>query len=79
MTKVFCTDLECKFNKLLVCQKEKIRLENAGDRKDPNIWICWDCRMPPKSERKGPDSIPVKTKTPTKRKSKNPIKKKNGT
>ena len=76
MTDVYCTDLECVYNKLLICQKEKIRLElDAGQRGSEN-WICWDCKLPAGIERKAPDDLPDKVKKPARRKGKIAKKKK---
>jgi len=77
MTDVYCTDLECVFNKLLTCQKGKIRLELDANVKGDN-WICWDCKLPPESERRAPDSLPAKVKAPAKGKIKGALKKKKG-
>ena len=77
MTTVRCTDMDCVFNKILTCQKDKIILELVENRKGDN-WICWNCKLPPDSERRAPDSIPKKIKSPAKRKIKTANKNKKG-
>jgi hypothetical protein len=77
MTTVYCTDMDCRFSKILTCQKNKIRLILVEGRKGDS-WICGDCKLPPDSERQGPVSIRKKVKAPVKRKINKAIKKKKG-
>jgi hypothetical protein len=68
MTTVYCTDMDCRFNKILTCQKNKLRLILVEGRKGDS-WICGDCKLPPDSGRQGPYSLHKKVKRPIKKKS----------
>ena len=54
MTKVYCTDMDCLHNRVLTCQRTKIRLVLDDHRRQPERWICGDSKFPADTGRKDP-------------------------
>jgi hypothetical protein len=69
MTNVSCTDMDCRHNKTLICQKSQIRSVLDDHHRQPERWICGDSEFYPNSGRKDPlESYIRKKKTVDKHK-----------